>query len=41
MTLDTVLLVIAAFIFMIDQIIKPDGNNRKIFKEQKNKDGDE
>jgi len=41
MTLDTVLLVIAAFIFMIGPIIKLDGNNRKILKEQKNKDGDE
>jgi len=38
---DTVLLVIVAYIFMIDQIIKRDGSNKKIFKGLKNKDGEE
>jgi len=31
--------VTAVFIYTIDQIIKQDGNNKKILKEPKNKDG--
>jgi hypothetical protein len=34
-------LVTVVSISMIDQIIKQDGNNKKIFKGLKNKDGDE
>ena len=36
-----VLLVIVAYIYTTDRIIKQVGNNKEIFKEQKNKDGEE
>ena len=41
MILDIVYLVIVVFIFMIDQIISQDGNNKKISKDHKDKDGKE